>query len=279
VTAVVRRELGFRSDRVQRLRRLVRQPKARAEEAAFVVEGPKLLAAALDAAAAVESLYLAPGVLDETVDRAVAAGVRVFNLAPGVTERITDTITPQGILAVCRHVDVSLEHLRGTSMIVVAAGVQDPGNLGTILRSAGAAGEAGIICCEGTVDLYNPKCLRASAGSLFHQEVVVRRDAVEVLEDVGSWGMQRLATMPSGGTAYYACELVRPTALVLGNESHGLGPELLQHVDGTLTVPMSDATESLNVAMAATVVLFEAARQRRARSRVSLPTPTRSNTC
>ena len=148
-------------------------------------------------------------------------------------------------------------------MIVVAVGIQDPGNLGTVVRSAGAAGDAGVICCEGTVDLYNPKCLRASAGALFHQKVVVREDPVEVLEQLGSWGVQRLAAAPSGGIGHDACDLVRSTALVLGNEGRGLNEDILRHVDGLITIPMSGGIESLNVAMAATVICFEAARQRR----------------
>lgn len=262
-TTEATRELGFRSDRVQRLRRLLRQHKARAEEAAFVAEGPKLVAAAFDAGADIEGLYVAPATTHAVIQRAVAAGIPVFTLAPGVMERVADTVTPQGLLAVCTQVETPLERLLGLSLLVVAVGLQDPGNLGAILRSSSAAGEAGVICCSGTVDPYNPKCLRASAGALFHQKIVARENPVEVLEQLGSRGVQRLATAPSGGVAPDACDLVRPTALVLGNESRGLDPELLRHVDGTMTIPMSSAIESLNVAMAATVVCFEAARQRR----------------
>lgn len=248
---------------MQRLRRLLRQPKARAEDGAFVIEGPKLITAALDAGAAVESIYVAADLVDDVVDQATDRGLPVYVLAPGVAERVTGTVSPQGSLAVCRPVDVPDDQLRGASLIVVAVSIQDPGNLGTILRSAGAVEEAGVICCTGTVDLYNPKCLRASAGSLFHQSVVARGDPVKVLERLGEWGLQRVATMPIGGVAYDSCDLVRPTALVLGNESRGLGPEVLRHVDVTATIPMANANESLNVAMAATVICFEAARQRR----------------
>jgi TrmH family RNA methyltransferase len=255
--------LGFKSAPVQRLRRLLRQPKARADEGAFVVEGPRLIGAAFDAGAAIESIYVACDTGDGLVERAMASDVPVSTLAAGVAERVSDTVTPQGLFAVCSRVDVPVESLRGLSLFVVAVGIQDPGNLGTILRGAGAAGEAGVICCTGTVDLYNPKCLRASAGSLFHLSIVAGGDPVEVLEKLGSWGVQRMATMPSGGVAYHACDLVPPTALVFGNESRGLDADLLRHVDVTVTIPMSASTESLNVAMAATVICFEAARQRR----------------
>jgi TrmH family RNA methyltransferase len=257
------RELGFKSDRVQRLRRLLRQHKARAAEAVFVAEGPNLVATALDVGSPVEALYVASGTEHEVIDRARTAAIPVWRLAPGVMERVADTVTPQGILAVCAQIDVPLERLLGSSLLVVAVGLQDPGNLGTIVRSASAAGDAGIICCSGTVDPYNPKCLRASAGALFHQRLVARENPVEVLEQLGSRGVQRLATVPTGGIAHDAYDLVRPTALVLGNESRGLDLGLLAHVDGLVTIPMSGPTESLNVAMAATVLCFEAARQRR----------------
>ena len=107
----------------------------------------------------------------------------------------------------------------GRGPIVVCVDVRDPGNLGTVLRSAEAAGAAGVICCAGTVDVYNPKCVRASAGSLFHVQVVSGGDPVEVLSALGDWGVHRMATRPSGGTPYFRADLTRPTAIVLGNEA------------------------------------------------------------
>jgi TrmH family RNA methyltransferase len=184
-------------------------------------------------------------------------------LGPGVIERVSDTVTPQRILAVCGSVDARLDALKGTDLVVVCVDVRDPGNLGTVVRSAGAAGAGGVICCSGTVDVYNPKCLRASAGAVFHLRLVDGGQPVEVLEALRSWGMNRLAATAAGGAPYDGCDLTGPTALVLGNEGHGISQTVLDYVDGAVTIPLAASAESLNVAMAATVLCFEAARQRR----------------
>ena len=216
-------------------------------------------------------LYLAPGAATSAaagpvIDRAVDAGIRVFDLAPGVIERVSGTVTPQPLLAVAGYLDVastpSGPAAAGKGPIVVCVDVRDPGNLGTVLRSAEAAGAAGVICCEGTVDVYNPKSVRASAGSLFHVQVVSGGDPVEVLSTLGDWGVQRMATRPSGGTPYFRADLTRPSAIVLGNEASGLPAEVEELVDEVVTIPMAGRGDSLNVGMAAAVLCFEAARQR-----------------
>ena len=258
--------LAFRHKRVQRLRRLVDRGSFRDSERAFVLEGAKLVNEALDAGAAVESLYVAAGARSEALDalvaRAVASGVRVFDLAPGVVERVAGTVTPQPVMAVAGYLDVPLERLRPCPLVVVCVDVRDPGNLGTVLRSAEASGAGGVLCCDGTVDVYNPKCVRASAGSLFHVQVVAGGEPVQVLETLGSWGFRRLGTRAAGGPAHIATDRTRPTALGLGNEASGLPPRVDGVLDGVVTIPMSGRGESLNVGMAAAVLCFEAARQR-----------------
>ncbi|MFP5318905.1 MAG: TrmH family RNA methyltransferase [Acidimicrobiia bacterium] len=256
--------LGFRHKRVQRVRRLLSQATYRRSERAFVVEGTKLVGEALEAGAALEGVYATAGALGHpVVQEAATAGVRVFGLGPGVLERVTDTVTPQPVLAVAAMADVPLGELEGSTLIVICADVRDPGNLGTVLRSAEASGAGAVICCEGTVDVYNPKCVRASAGSVFHVGLVAGGEVLEVLEQVGAWGMRRLGTSAEGGDPYTSVDLTAPTALVLGNEAHGL-PETVQgSLDGVVTIPMVGRSESLNVGMAAAVLCFEAARQRR----------------
>lgn len=234
----------------------------RRRERAFVVEGPTLVGDALDAGAELECLFVAEGTTAPVVDRAAAQGVPVYDLAPGVLERVAATVTPQPVLAVARTLDVDLADLADTSLVVVCVDVRDPGNLGTVLRSAEAAGAGGIICCDGSVDVYNPKCVRASAGSLFHTRVVARGEPVKVLGTLGGWGLRCLGTRPDSGQPYYRADLTVPTALVLGNEAHGLPAAAAAAVDGWVTIPMAGRAESLNVGMAAAVVCFEAARQR-----------------
>jgi TrmH family RNA methyltransferase len=192
-------------------------------------------------------------------------GARLYDLAPGVLERVADTATPQPVLAVVADVAVPLEALAGASLLVVCVDIRDPGNAGTVLRSAEAAGAGGVVCCDGTVDITNPKCVRASAGSVFHVPVVAGGDAVTVLERIGGWGIQRLAATVGSGASYTSVDLVHPTAFVLGNEAHGLATEPAAATDGAVHIPMVGRGESLNVGMACAVLCFEAARQRAAR--------------
>ncbi len=254
--------LAFRNPRVQRLRRLARDPRARREERAFVVDSPRVVATALDAGAPLEEVFVAPGFSGPVVDQARAAGVEVTTLAPGVLERVADVATPQGVLAVAVAEDVTLEAVRACNFVVICSGVADPGNLGTVLRGTEAAGAGAVICCDGTVDVSSPKCVRASAGALFHLKVVAGGAAVEVLEELGGWGMRRLGTRSRGGTPHYRADLRGPTALLLGNEAHGLPATVEPLLDEVVTIPILGRAESLNVGVAAAVICFEAARQR-----------------
>ncbi len=146
-----------------------------------MVEGTKVFAEALDAGVDVESVYLDPSMigpddaLHALVEQAYAAGSRVYELEEGVLARVAGTVSPQPVLAVVPQIDVPLERLHElhADLVVVCVDVRDPGNAGTVLRSAEAAGAGAVVCCGGTVDIYNPKTVRASAGTLFHVPVVV----------------------------------------------------------------------------------------------------------
>jgi TrmH family RNA methyltransferase len=256
--------LALRHQKVQRLRRLLSRRSAREADGVFVVEGAKVLSEALNAGVEVESVYVAAGAAtDPVAQRAFDAGARLYELAPGVLERVADTVTPQPLMAVVPFVDRPLADVRGADLLVVAVDVRDPGNAGTVLRSAEAAGAGALLFCDGSVDVYNPKTVRASAGSLFHVPVVAGGDPVQVLREMASWGVQRLATTATGGRDYSETDLTGPVAFVLGNEANGLPPEIEELVDERVTIPMVGRSESLNVGMAAAVLCFEAARQRR----------------
>jgi TrmH family RNA methyltransferase len=250
----------------------LRRPSLRQAERAFVAEGSKVISVALDVGAPVEALYYAPQASTDdraraVLDQALGAGVRVYQLGPGVMERVADTVTPQPLLAVVAFVDVDLAALAQASLVVVCADVRDPGNAGTVLRSAEAAGADGVICCDGSVDVYNPKTVRASAGALFQVPVVAGGDVVQVLERLGGWGMHRLAAMARNGRDYTEADLTAAAALILGNEAAGVPGALEPWIDEPISIPMAGRTDSLNVGMAAAVLCFEAARQRRQRGR------------
>ena len=237
----------------------------RHEERAFVVEGPKLVDEATRGDADVLDIFVSPGADEEVVQRAVTAGARRHDLAPGVLEKVSDTVTPQPVAVIVAMTDVELEDLRTLEFVVVCVDVRDPGNLGTVFRVAEASGAGGVICCEGSVDAFSPKTVRASAGSLFHVPVVAGGEPLEVLDRMGRWDVHRVGTNAHGGTPYDSVDLTVPTALVLGNEAHGLPDALADRLDTTVSIPMAGRTESLNVGMAAAVLCFERARQRRAR--------------
>jgi TrmH family RNA methyltransferase len=233
----------------------------------FVMEGEKLLSGALDTGVEVEALFVASGgraspVVGRLLDRAASSGVRVFELAPGVVERIADTVTPQSVLGVVRTPRATLEDLASATFVIVCVDVRDPGNAGAVIRVADAAGADGVVCCEGTVDPFNPKTVRASAGSVLHLPLVVGGGPEETLQVLGSRGMRRLAAVAHGGVPHTGVDLALPVALVLGNEAAGLPERLRSSVDGQVTVPMAGRAESLNVSMAAAVLCFEVVRRR-----------------
>lgn len=241
-----------------------------------MVEGVKVVGEAVAAGVAVESIYVDragvgfDGQCCEVLEAAYSSGTRIFDLAPGVLARVADTVTPQPIMAVVAQMDVPLAELDPAaaagpdpSLVVVCVDVRDPGNAGTILRSAEAAGATGVVCCDGSVDVFNPKTVRASAGALFRVPVVAGGDAAGVLATLGRFGLRRMAAVARGGLTYTDADLTVPLALVLGNEAHGLPEAIEAELDGRLSIPMAGRAESLNAGMAGAVLCFEAARQRR----------------
>ncbi len=238
-----------------------------------MAEGIKVVEAALAAGAPVESLFIgAEGAGNEAVgrlaDEALRRGARVFDLGEGVMERVADTVTPQPVCAVVKAVDVGIDAIAGTPqdrarLVLVCADVRDPGNLGAVLRSATASGADGVVVCAGCVDVYNAKTVRASAGSIFHVPIVRGGTPGEVVGVMTGAGFSVFGTAASGGTDYLETDFSRDVAIVLGNEASGLPGELAEALDGQITIPMAESTESLNVAMTAAVLCFEAARQRR----------------
>ena len=258
--------LAFNNQRVQQLRRLNRRRSARHDEGRFVVEGPVLVAEAVAAGWECEAQFVAAeadGASPSGIDGAGA----VFELADGVLDRVASTETPQNPIAIVRmrdHGPVE-ELLAAASFVVVLDNIADPGNLGTILRSAEASGADLVVLTPGSVDPYNPKVVRASAGALFYLPVVEA-----TLDDVMASGLTTIGTTShdaAGRTieAHTELDFTGRVALVMGNEAGGLPDEWTDTVGPIrrwVTIPHVGRSESLNVAMATTVLAFEVARQR-----------------
>jgi TrmH family RNA methyltransferase len=169
------------------------------------------------------------------------------------------------VVAVARTpVAVAASVLDGATFVVVATDLADPGNAGTIVRTAHAAGADAVVLAAGSVDAWSPKVVRSAAGALFHVPVVVDLDAAGALARLGAAGLTRLGAVARGGVACDRADLAAPVALVLGGEAHGLAPDVLAGLDGLVSIPMPGPAESLNVAVAAGVLCFEVVRQRRA---------------
>lgn len=232
-----------------------------------MAEGPKLVAEALERGAEVESLFVddsATGRYGDLIERARGAGAGVAVTAPGVLARACDAVHPQPVAATVAMLHRELRAaVPARGLAVVCVDLHDPGNAGAVLRSAAASGAGGVVFCAGAVDIYNPKTVRASAGALFHVPVSIGPEPAETLEELSRLGVRRLGAVVDGGVRYDQVDLTGPAALVLGGEARGLPGTLLERLDQTLTIPMAAGTESLNVAMAATVICFEAARQAR----------------
>ena len=185
---------------------------------------------------------------------------------------LSETVTPQGVVAVCRTVDCTLTAALGTAprLVVVCAQVRDPGNAGTVIRCADAFGADAVVLTEGSVDAYNAKTVRASAGSIFHLPLVVGAGLGQTLDAVRAIGLQVLAADGSGDVdlddLVATGDISRPTAWVLGNEAWGLPDEQLRLADQVVRVPLYGAAESLNLSTAAAVCLYATASAQRSAS-------------
>lgn len=240
-----------------------------------MAEGPKLIEVALRSGRSIESVFVAADArsspsVSALLSEVEETGARVFDLAAGVMERVADTVTPQPICAVVATTDLDVTSLLeqpvragARRLVLVCVDVRDPGNLGAVLRIAAAAGASGVIVCAGSVDPYNPKTVRASAGAIFQVPLVKASDPSTTLPEVREAGFRLLGTTAAGGMDYLEVDLSADVALVLGNEASGLPQELEAVLDGTVTIPMAEGTESLNVAMTAAVLCFEVARRNR----------------
>lgn len=238
--------------------------KGRRDDQAFLVEGPQ---AVEEGIAHLTEVFATPEALDEhaaLLRRAAAAGARVRTVTAEVLRALADTVTPQGLVGIAPIRQVALaDVLPGARSLVVLDGVSDPGNAGTIIRTADAAGADAVVFLRGSVDPYNPKAVRASTGSVFHLPIVTGVPAEE-LPRMAEAGLQLLAADVHASVPIDAVDLSRPTALVFGGEASGLSPTAVAGCSVSVHIPIvraarpgwSGSAESLNLAAAVAVMAF-----------------------
>lgn len=245
-----------------RLKKRAMREKARL----FLVEGVQAVSEALSSPGAVQELFYTPASrdrVDPVLRSAQRSEVTAHPVSEDVMAHLTSTVTPQGVVGVTAFVDVPLGEVPPEGGCVpVLVEVRDPGNAGTILRSADASGAEAVVFTRSSVDVYNPKAVRATAGSLFHVPVVREMETEEAVTALRQRGYAVLAADAEGPRSVYEADLTAPTAVLFGNEARGLPGSALDLADAVVRVPIRGRAESLNLAAAATLVLFEASRQR-----------------
>lgn len=263
-----------RSARVVAARRLATR-SFRAERGLFLAEGPQAVREAAAHPAGIAELYFTPAASErhpEIVEAAYAAGATLLPTTDEVIASISDTVHPQGMVAVCHRLDTALADALSPSprLVVLLAHVRDPGNVGSVIRAADAAGADAVLVSDESVDVYNPKAVRATVGSLFHVPLAVNVGIETALEQCRAAGLRVLAADGTGpldlDDEADSGALSAPTCWIFGNEAWGLPDGIRSIADAVVRIPIHGRAESLNLSTAAAVCLYASARaQRRAR--------------
>lgn len=257
-----------RADRVRAVRALSKRP-VRERTGRFVVEGPQGVREAVRyAGASVRDVYATPEAAEryaaDILAPARAAGLWIHEVAPEVLAAMSGTDAPQGVLAVVDVAAATLEEVltRSPRLLVLLTHVRDPGNAGTVIRAADAAGADAVLLSGASVDVHAPKVVRSTAGSLFHLPVVTGLDIRATLRHLSAHGIRTYAADGAGATLLPDADLRSPHCWVMGNEAWGLTEDALAACDAVVRVPIHGRAESLNLAMAATVCLYASAEVR-----------------
>ncbi|MPZ19669.1 MAG: hypothetical protein GEV06_17375 [Luteitalea sp.] len=234
-----------------------------------LLDGSRLVEEALSAGVTVDVAACSERSLERDEERALVGelqsrGVRVILATEEVLRAMSPSTTPSGVVALARVESAGWQALtsRSPALVVVAVSVQDPGNLGALVRVAEGGGADGVVASGDTADPLGWKALRGAMGSAFRLPVVRERSIERTVDMLRRLGLRLVAAIPRGQTMLSACDLTRPTAVLLGGEGRGLDAAMLGKADETLTIPMRPPVESLNVAVAGALIVFEAARQR-----------------
>ena len=251
-----------KSSQVKQVSALQKKARYRREQGAFVVEGIKMVREA--PRDRLLSVYASDSFLEQGGEERLG-GISFTPVSDHALRAMADTQTPQGVLAVVRAMDWKEEDFRRKepALLLFLEGIQDPGNLGTMFRAGEGAGVTGILMSRDTVDVYNPKVIRSTMGSIYRMPFAVCGDLTEVLGKCHKVGIASYGAHLGGAGNYEMADYERPSAFLIGNEAAGLSEKLSAAADFLIKIPMEGQVESLNAAVAASVLLYEAARQRR----------------
>ena len=255
--------LTERSTRVVAAAKLHRQV-ARRRSDSFLVEGANLVEAAARRGL-IRELFVTESAAQRYAGLVDSHATVVHVVTERAAKALSDTVTPTGLVAVCEHPSVGLADVLAQSPRLVAAGVEigEPGNAGTLIRIADAMGAAAVVFLGHSVDPYNGKCLRASAGSIFSVPVVVTPDTEAAIVAMQGAGLRVLATTVDGELSLDDADLAAPSAWLFGSEAHGLSVQVAERADARVTIPMFGSAQSLNVAAAAAICLYQSAKAQR----------------
>lgn len=249
------------NQQIKRIRGLLTKAKIRSEEGLFIVEGRRMTEEV--PAELLERVYCSESFAAEEKNRDLMQRFDPEIVADSVFRSTADTMTPQGILAIVRQKRYALEDLtREKKPILILESVQDPGNLGTMMRTGEGAGIGGIIMNRETVDLFNPKTVRATMGSMYRVPFLVAGDLERTISELKGEGYSVYAAHLKGTGSYAAEDYTKPSAFLIGNEGNGLTDETADLADRYIRIPMEGQLESLNAAVAAALLMYEAHRQR-----------------
>ncbi|MCK9824062.1 RNA methyltransferase [Nocardioides cavernae] len=248
--------------RVKEARKLSRR-SVRTERRLFLADGPKAVEGALSVDGCVVEVFATPHAAEQYADLLGAAAVTLVD--DRALASLSDSVSPAGVVAVCRPIDAPLAHVVAAAprLLAICADVRDPGNAGTVIRTADAAGADGVVLAGQSVDAYNAKTVRASVGSLFHLPLAVEPDPAAAVRAAQERGLTVLAADGGGEVDLFDADLSGPTAWLFGNEAWGLPEELAALADHRIAIPIHGRAESLNLSTAAAVCLYASARAQR----------------
>jgi TrmH family RNA methyltransferase len=248
----------------------LKQKKYRDETGLFTIEGVRLVEEAIASGWGIEACFFTEESVSkqrirQMIDDLALQEVKLLQITNEIFDKIAETEQPQGILSLVRKKQYTLSDALGgkkVPLIVILESIQDPGNVGTLIRTADAAGCSGVILTKGCADVFAGKTARASMGSLFHLPITAGVESSEILSALRQSGIALLATSLATRNLYYEVDMNRPVAIVFGNEGSGVRAEILEAANDLMYIPIFGKAESLNVAASAAVILFDAMRQR-----------------